>query len=78
MFGTFFGIIRFLGVIIALFLPALYIAIMTFHYYLIPLNLLIPLAVSRSQVAFPPFAEAIIMEIIIEMLRRLPYGFLHI
>lgn len=70
MFGTFFRIIRFLGVIIALFLPGLYIAIMTFHYYLIPLNLLIPLAVSRSQVAFPPFAEAIIMEIIIEMLRE--------
>lgn len=68
--GTFFRILRFLGFFIALFSPALYIAITTFQYYVIPLSLLIPLAESRARVPFPPLVEALIMEITIELLRE--------
>ncbi|MHC1681998.1 MAG: spore germination protein [Clostridiaceae bacterium] len=68
--GTFSRIVRLLGIIIALILPALYIAITSFHYYMIPLNLLIPFALSRSKVPFPPIIEALLMELTIEMLRE--------
>lgn len=68
--GSFARIIRFLGIFIALTLPALYIAITSFNYFLIPLNLLIPFALSRAKVPFPPIIEALLMEFTIEMLRE--------
>jgi hypothetical protein len=58
------------GLVIALFLPALYIAIVSYHYYMIPLNLLIPLAESRAKVPFPPIIEVLILETTLEMLRE--------
>lgn len=70
IFGTFLGLLRFLALIIAIFLPALYIAIISYHYYMIPLNLLVPLAESRSRVFLPPILEALVMEITIEFLRE--------
>lgn len=70
MFGTFFRFIRSLGMLIAILLPALYIAVTSFQYYFVPLGLIIPLAKSRSQVPFPPIIEALIMEITIDMLRE--------
>lgn len=68
--GTFLRLLRIFGIVIAVFLPALYIAILSFHYYSIPLNLIIPLGESRVRVPFPPVIEALIMEITIEMLRE--------
>lgn len=70
IFGTFIGLLREGAMVIALFFPALYIAITSFHYYMVPLRLLIPLAESRERVPFPPYVEAIIMEITIELLRE--------
>lgn len=63
-------LLRIFGLLIALFLPALYIAIVSYHYYMIPLNLLIPLAESRSRVPFPPIIEVLILETTLEMLRE--------
>lgn len=63
-------LLRFFGLFIAVFLPALYIAIVSYHYYMIPLNLLIPLAESRSRVPFPPIIEVLILETTLEMLRE--------
>lgn len=68
--GTFLRILRVIAILLALFLPAIYIAITSFHYYLIPLRLLIPLAESRDRVPFPPYFEAVIMEFTIELLRE--------
>lgn len=70
IFGSFMGLIRLLALFNAVFLPGIYIALLSFHYYMIPLNLLIPLAESRATVPFPPIIEALIMEIIIETLRE--------
>ncbi|SNT22390.1 spore germination protein [Anaerovirgula multivorans] len=70
MFGTFIRAIRLLGALIAIFLPAIYIAITSFHYFMVPLDLLVPLAESRIKVPFPPIIEALILEITIEMLRE--------
>lgn len=63
-------LLRFFGLFIAIFLPALYIAIVSYHYYMIPLNLLIPLAESRARVPFPPIIEVLILETTLEMLRE--------
>jgi hypothetical protein len=53
------------------FLPGIFIAIISFHFEIIPLKLLLTLGESRGQVPFPPFVEAIIMEITLEMLFHL-------
>ncbi|HAZ20910.1 MAG TPA: spore germination protein [Firmicutes bacterium] len=63
-------LLRFGALFISLFLPALYIAILTFHYETIPLSLLIPLAETRSKVPFPPVVEAFTMELIFEVIRE--------
>ena len=70
MFGTFLRILRLANGLTAIFLPAIYIAILSFHYYAVPLNLLIPLAESRARVPFPPIVEALIMELTLETLRE--------
>lgn len=62
--------VRVLGIITALALPALYVSITSFQYYLVPLNMLVQLAQSRVKVAFPPIVEAFLMELTIQMLRE--------
>jgi spore germination protein len=69
-FGSFLRLLRFTGSAIAILLPALYIALLTFHYQAVPLNLLVPLAESRSKIPFSPIVEAMIMEIAFELLRE--------
>jgi spore germination protein len=70
MVGTLVRFLRIIGMTIALVLPAIYISVTSFQYYLVPLNILVQLAQSRVQVAFPPIVEAILMEFTIEMLRE--------
>ncbi|SPT86285.1 spore germination protein QA [Bacillus cereus] len=48
----------------------LYVAILTYHYELIPKELLETLIISRSKVPFPPLIEALFLEITIELLRE--------
>jgi spore germination protein len=68
--GSFIRLLRIVALIIAVFLPGLYIAVLTYHYYIVPLALLVPIAESRTQVPFPPVVEALIMEVVIELLRE--------
>ncbi len=68
--GSLLGFFRFLGMFLSLFLPALYIAVLSYHYYIVPLNLLSTLAASRSMVIFSPLVEAIIMEFLFEIIRE--------
>lgn len=68
--GSFFRMVRFLALILTLFLPAMYIAVISFHYYAVPLSLLVPLAESRVRVPFPPIVEAMILELTVEMIRE--------
>ncbi len=68
--GSFLRMLRIIGVVLAVAMPSLYIAITSFHYYVVPLNLLIPLAESRSKVPFPPIVEVLILEIVVEMVRE--------
>lgn len=68
--GSFLRLLRVASLFTALILPALYIAITTFHYYVVPLNLLIPLAETRARVPFPPIVEVLILELTVEMVRE--------
>lgn len=68
--GSLIRAIRISGTFIALLLPAYYIALTSYHYYMIPVSMLIPLAISRAKVPFPPIIEALLMEFIIESLRE--------
>lgn len=68
--GSFFRIIRIFGVVFSLFATSMYVAVTTFHYEVIPHNLLSPLLFSRLNVPFPPVLEVLFLEITIEFLRE--------
>lgn len=68
--GSALRLLRYLAFIITICLTPLYVAITTYHYEMIPENLLISLTESRSRVPFPPMIEALLMETTIEMLRE--------
>ncbi len=70
MLGSASRILRFIALAITLFFTAFYVSVTTFHYEMIPDNLLITLTESRYKVPFPPLVEALIMETTIELLRE--------
>jgi len=51
-------------------LPALYIALVSYHPGLIPSDLAFSIAASRDEVPFPPVVEALIMTATMELLRE--------
>jgi len=70
LIATFIRCLRFLALIIALFLPAMYIALISFNYEVIPIQFILSIAETRARVPFPPIMEAILMEVTIEMMRE--------
>ncbi|MFZ4450361.1 spore germination protein [Salibacterium aidingense] len=69
-FASFVRILRFLAFFISLYLPSIYIAITTYHPALVATDLLINLSAQREGIPFPAFVEAMLMEIIFEILRE--------
>ena len=63
-------ILKLIGFIITLFTPALYIALTTYNFEIIPDNLLISIAIQRQGVPFPTVIETTIMLITFELLRE--------
>nr|WP_170312350.1 spore germination protein [Paenibacillus sacheonensis] len=68
--GTLLRMLRYVCTFIALFGPAAYIAITTFHQEMIPTSLLINIVAQREGIPFPAFIEAVLMEITFEILRE--------
>lgn len=68
--GSFYRIIRLLSFSIAILLPAVYIAIVSFHFEVIPGNLILPVKGSIENIPYPPLIEALLMELIIELIRE--------
>ncbi|WP_227521899.1 spore germination protein [Bacillus solitudinis] len=68
--AIFLRLIRCLFLGIALLLPALYVAVTTYHQEMIPTNLLLSVAASREAIPFPAIVEALIMEVSFEALRE--------
>ncbi|TCM90678.1 GerA spore germination protein [Paenibacillus sp. BK033] len=68
--GSCFRLIRYFGVAFSILASSFYVAILTFHYIVIPRELLGPIIESRSNVPFPPVLEVLFLEITIELLRE--------
>lgn len=68
--ASFLRLLRYLAFITTISLSAIYISIVSFHYELLPLGLLISIGESRARVPFPPILEALLMELALEMLRE--------
>lgn len=62
-YGCFIRIVRFLGLLVSLYLPALYTAISMYHTHILPTSLFTSIAETRASVPFPILIEVFIMEI---------------
>ncbi len=69
-YASFIRLLRYFAFMIAVFAPAIYIALTVFHPELIPTTLLFSLSAAREGVPFPAFLEALIMLIAFEILRE--------
>lgn len=69
-YGNFLRIIRLIAIFIALLVPALYIALTTFHSEMLPTDLMLAIAATRERIPFPVFIEILIMEVSFEILRE--------
>jgi spore germination protein KA len=68
--GSFFRFLRLFSYMNALLLPSLYVAVVSFHYEMIPLELVYSLQTSISYVPFPPVIELLILQLSLELLRE--------
>lgn len=68
--ATFVRLLRFTAIFLSVFLTPIYVGALTFHYEVIPQSFLVPLSESRALVPFPPVFEALLLELIIELLRE--------
>ncbi|MBM4760769.1 spore germination protein [Bacillus sp. B15-48] len=68
--ASFLRLIRVFGVTFSVLITPIYVATLSYHYELIPKDLLSTLIVSRRVVPFPPILEALFLEITIELLRE--------
>ena len=70
LIGTFYRLLRVLSLVMAIFFPSFYIATVSFHYEVIPLELANKVKMDINQIPYRPFIEAMIMQITIELIRE--------
>jgi spore germination protein KA len=70
LYATLIRWIRFTGLLLTVFSPALYVALISYHPELIPTPLLIKMAGAAEGTPFPAVIEAIGMGVIVELLRE--------
>ncbi|MFB5661622.1 spore germination protein [Alteribacillus sp. HJP-4] len=68
--ASFIRFLRIGAVLFSVLATPIYVAVMTYHYELIPKDLLSTLYASRSNIPFPPIIEALFLEFTIELLRE--------
>lgn len=68
--GTVFRLLRLFSFIGTLLLPPTYIALVGFHFEIIPYELITLVKSSMAGVPFPPFFEALFMAITVELIRE--------
>jgi hypothetical protein len=61
---------RLLAFLIATTLPALYVAIITYNYELLPTDLLFAVAAARAGIPFPPAVESALMLVLVDILQE--------
>ena len=70
MVGSLIRVLRYFGAFISVFLPSLYVALVSYHPGMIPSKLAFSIASTREGVPVPAFIEAFLMEFTMEMLRE--------
>ena len=68
--ASLFRMLRFAAFLLALLLPSLYVAVITYHHEMIPTPLLLTIAATRQGVPFPAFVEALLLDATFELLRE--------
>ncbi|WP_246880400.1 spore germination protein [Sporosarcina sp. 6E9] len=68
--GTFYRILRVLSFMIAIFLPAFYIAVVGFHSEILPFEISQKVKVAVQDIPYRPLIEALIVEVFIEIIRE--------
>ncbi|MEN6348840.1 MAG: spore germination protein, partial [Syntrophomonas sp.] len=68
--ASLFRMLRLVAFIIALLLPSLYVAVISYHHEMIPTPLLLTIAATRQGVPFPAFVEALLLDLTFELLRE--------
>ncbi|MHA6534334.1 spore germination protein [Paenibacillus sp. BAC0078] len=68
--SSFLRLIRYSAFFVSMLLPAIYIAVTTFHQEMLPTTLLISLAAQREGVPLPALVEALLMELTFDVLRE--------
>lgn len=69
-FTNFNRILRWIAFVVATLLPGLYVAIMTYHFSMIPSLFMFRLAVARAGVPFPTFIEVIVMMVAFQFIKE--------
>lgn len=70
IFSSLNRIIRIIGFVLTTSVPAIYLALTTFHSDLLPTKLLISITVAREVVALPTIVEVLLMLLVFEILRE--------
>lgn len=70
LIASFFRLVRLFSVAFSILVTPIYVAVLSYHYELIPRDLLSALVASRRAVPFPPILEALFLELTIELLRE--------
>lgn len=70
MSSSLLRLLRVFGVLVSLTFSAIYVSVLTYHYEIIPANMLKTIAQSRARVPFPPIYEAFFLELALEVLRE--------
>ena len=63
-------VFRFLGAMLTIFLPGVYIALQTYHFHLLPLKFLMTLMSATTNIPFPPAIEMLLVMTLFEILNQ--------
>ncbi|MCI8413756.1 MAG: spore germination protein [Clostridia bacterium] len=69
-FATFLRVLRLVALVLAAFLPGLYVACMTYHYEVVPLKLLITVLNALKGIPLPPMWEILFILMLFEIIRE--------
>lgn len=69
-YANLLSVVRYLAMLVSLFLPALFVVMTDFHHEMIPTDLLYALEASFEKTPFPTVFELVILEIAFELIRE--------
>jgi len=68
--ASFVRLVRLVGLLLAILLPGLYVALQSYHYRVLPINFLISLLSSIEGISFPPILEILFVLFLFEILNE--------